>query len=480
MKYHTTALMAHLEALLLSICGPAFMLFNDGAKLSELRDELATLSQQAQNIQARADAEKRALSDEESKEIEGIFARFEYVEAEIERREQIEANAARLKLPAGRVTDPNDAGDTNGGAKPGVRPKAHREPRDPADVGKHGFRSFGEFAQAVKSSVRSTPGGVDPRLVANAPTTASTEGTGADGGWAVPPDFRSSIIVKVMGEESLVARTDRQTSSSNSLTLPIDETSPWQTSGGIQAAWENELAQANQSKLALSQVTLRLNKLTALIPVTEELMEDASALTSYIATKTPQKFDFKLQDAILNGTGAGQPTGILASNALVTVAKESGQAADTIVFANIVNMWARMYAPCRRNAVWLINQDIEPQLLSMAFPGTGTAVPVYLPPGGLSGQPYGSLMGRPVIPVQACDTLGDLGDIVLADLTQYMTVTKTQGLRQDVSMHLWFDYDTLAFRFILRFAGMPWWNAAITPKNSANTLSCFVTLAARS
>lgn len=131
--------------------------------------------------------------------------------------------------------------------------------------------------------------------------------------------------------------------------------------------------------------------------------------------------------------------------------------------------------------MWLINQDIEPQLLTLAFPTTVTtaAVPVYLPPGGLSASPYGMLMGRPVIPTEACQTLGDAGDIILTDLTQYLTAVKTSGIRQDVSMHLWFDYDMTAFRFVMRVAGQPWWGSAISPKNGSATRSCVVSLAAR-
>jgi HK97 family phage major capsid protein len=85
-------------------------------------------------------------------------------------------------------------------------------------------------------------------------------------------------------------------------------------------------------------------------------------------------------------------------------------------------------------------------------------------------------LGRPIIPTQACQTLGDKGDIIFADLSQYMTAVKTGGLRTDVSIHLWFDYDTLAYRFILRIAGQPWWSSSISPKNGSNTLSPFVTL----
>jgi HK97 family phage major capsid protein len=179
---------------------------------------------------------------------------------------------------------------------------------------------------------------------------------------------------------------------------------------------------------------------------------------------------------IIQGVGAGEPLGILNAVSLVSVAKEAGQDADTILAENIQKIYSRMYAPCRRNAVWLINQDIEAQLNGMTI-GVGVGgVPVYMPPGGLSAAPYGTLMGRPVVPTQACETLGDKGDIIFVDLSQYLTAVKAGNIRADVSMHLWFDYDTLAYRFIIRIAGQPWWASYITPRDSSNYLSWAVTL----
>jgi len=277
----------------------------------------------------------------------------------------------------------------------------------------------------------------------------------------------------------LMGRTDQMTTSSNTITFPKDETTPWDSSGGLQAYWDGEGDQLTQSKVALKEETLRLNKLTALVPVTEELLSDAPALDGYLRRRVPEKFDFKCNLAIVQGTGAGQPTGILNSTSLVSIAKGSGQAADTIIFENIVGMYSRMYGPCRQNSVWLVHQDIEPQLYSMGFPTSATAVPVYLPPGGLSAAPYATLMGRPVIPTQACETLGDKGDIIFVDPTQYITVTKSSGIRSDTSIHLWFDYDVMAFRFIFRVAGQPWWNSAISQRDGTNTLSWAITLDAR-
>lgn len=457
---------------------------NDAVTIDTLKQKLVDLNNHANDIQALADGEDRPLTPEESAKIDEIFAEFETVEADLKRRERIAAQASNLAATPGRQTQPDPAGapmQNNTNQQPaGQQPAtAYRNPRDPVVAQQGGFRDFGEFAVAVCRGSRRANASIDPRLVFDAPTSYGNEGVGADGGFAVPPAFKAEIMELIEDEENLLARTDQLTTGSNNLTLPTDETTPWQTSGGIQAYWEGEGNQLTQSKPDLKSNTHRLKKLTALVPMTEELLEDASAMDSYLRRKVPSKMDFKITNAIINGTGSGQPLGFRNSGALIQVAKESGQTADTVVYENIVKMWSRMYGPSRRNAIWLINQDIEPQLDTMSFEGTSSSVPVYLPPGGVADAPYGRLKGRPVIPTQAAKTLGDEGDIMLVDLKQYMSLIKTGGMRSDVSMHLYFDYDMMAFRFILRIDGQPYLSAPIDPLNGTSTLSPFVSLAAR-
>lgn len=456
--------------------------------IEDLQMNLLDIQEQIETIQARADVEKRDFTDDEQTEVNRLFSQFEKTEGEVDRRRRIEAQKAKLSVGAGRRTEPSPAAsgdmqDSNRGQGAGRRAAATYND-NPAERGKWGFKSFGEFSMAVKMAARG--GSPDPRLIVNAPSTYGSEGIGTDGGFAVPPDFRKDIMTKVAADDSLLGMTDKMTSDSNTLVIPVDETTPWQTSGGVQAYWEGEGGQFTQSKPSLQNLSIRLNKLTALVPVTEELLDDASAMDTYLKRKAPEKIDFKVTDAILNGNGVGMPLGILNSPCLVSIAKETSQVADTIVAENLIKMWARCYGKSRGKAVWLYNQDIETQIMQAAIKIKNVAgtenvggFPVFIPAGGLSSTPYATLFGRPMIPSEACQTLGDKGDLILADMSQYLTAVKTQGLRQEVSIHLWFDYDVVAYKFVLRVAGQPWFSAPITPKNSSNTLSPFVSLDAR-
>lgn len=454
--------------------------------LEELRNKLIGINTKSQDIIQAAQADSRDLTEEENDQLEALDTEYKRIDRQIKNIERAQDRVSDAAQPRGRVTDPNDIIPSD--APDAMSRAANQSPANRARIEflespevrrNNGFRSLGEFATVVRHACN-RGGSVDPRLLRNAPTTTSTEGVGADGGFLVPPDYRKSIMEQVMGEASLLGRTDQWRTNSNMIVVPADETTPWQSSGGVQVYWESEVGQKSQSKVALKQKTMRLNKLTALCPVSDELLEDSGALDSYLKRKVAEKMNFAINLAFIQGTGVGEPQGILNCGCKIAVAAESGQSADTIVFENIVNMWSRMYGPSRPNAVWLINQDIEPQLYTMSFEGTSSSVPAYLPANGLAGSPYSTLMGKPIIPTQACETLGDAGDIILADMSQYWTGIKTSGMKTDVSIHLWFDYDTTAYRFVIRIGGQCWFSSAISGRDTGtSTMSSFITLAAR-
>jgi len=458
--------------------------------LPELRERLAQLNSQAHEIYAAAEGEKRDLSVEETEKVDAILAGSDRTKADIDRLEKLASQTDLLTRPAGRKTAP-EAPAAPGRAEEGddwPRRRPGRPDSNPYALERDGgFRSLGNFALAVRTAV--TSGFLEPRLQKlAAAATYGSEGAGGDGGFAVPPEFRSEIMQTVLGEDSLLSRCDQISTQGNTFTQPVDETTPWQTSGGILANWEGEAAAAFQSKPQLQERTVKLNKLRCLVPLTEELLEDAAAMDGYLRRKAPQKIAFKINSAIVAGTGAGMPLGILPCPAKVTVPKESGQLTGTVIAKNVMRMFNRCYAGSRSSSVWLYNPEVEPQLWGMSIPGTdNTGAPVttwgvalYQPPGGLSATPYGTLMGRPCIPTQACSSLSTEGDLILCDLSQYLALLKSgPNPKLDVSMHLWFDQDLTAFKFVVRMGGVPWWSAPAQPAQGSNSYSPFVTLQSR-
>ena len=308
-----------------------------------------------------------------------------------------------------------------------------------------------------------------------------SEGIGADGGFTVMPEFNTQIIDRIY-QNDLWSRTDNYTVTGNNMTfLANAETSRAAGSrhGGLRGYWIAEGATITDTKPTFREISLKLVKLGVVVYLTEELLSDSGvALEQYVARKAAEEFNFLIGDSLVNGTGAGQPLGILTAPSLLSVAKETGQAATTLVSENILKMYARFFAPNLAGAIWLHNQDIGPQLNMMSLAvGTGGQL-TYTPPGGLSASPYATLLGRPMIPTEFSATLGTQGDILLADLGQILSISKG-GVAQAVSTHIEFLTDQTALRFTMRLNARPWESAAITQFKGTNTQSSFVAVDTR-
>ena len=358
---------------------------------------------------------------------------------------------------------------------------AHAQVIDRVSQRQNGFRDFGDFLMTVRtSSARENQGRPDPRLVMNSgPGVLGSESVGADGGFAVPPGFVGEVVRKILQSNSLLLATDARTTQSNSLSIPKDETTPWQTSGGIQAYWDGEDVQESQSKPQLTSATLKTNKLTALVPITDELADDSNALVEHVSSKAPDRIAFAVESAIIAGIGGTRPKGILTSAGTIVVSEESGQTAGTIVAQNVVKLWNRVLPGARRNGTWMCHPDADLQLQQLVFSGSAgnvtASAPLYQAPTAIF--PNGSILGRPIFFSETCSAVGTVGDIIFGDLSAYLTVTKM--LRSDVSIHLWFDYDMTAYRFILRIGGQPWTDALVPSLKGGVSRGFFATLAAR-
>ena len=272
------------------------------------------------------------------------------------------------------------------------------------------------------------------------------------------------------------------TASNRLLVNAVDEDSRADGSrwGGVSSFWLGESGTFTPSQPKFRQMELIAKKLIVLTYATDEQLVDGPAFASYVDKVVPLELAFRVDDAIYNGTGAGMPSGFMNSGALITVAKAGTDSGKVISNTDIFAMWKQMWAPSRKNAAWLINQDVEDQLWNLTR-GSGTAVELlYHAPGdkGSFGN-YGGMMGAPVIPVEYAATLGTPGDITLVDLTQYY-LARRSGVQMDTSIHVQFLTDQMAFRWKLRIDGQSAWKKPLTPKNSAVTLSPFLALATRS
>ena len=435
--------------------------------IEQLRAKLKAAREKAAAIDALATTEDRALTEAEETEFNAAMSEFDSINAQLDRALRLETSSVALEASAGRQTLRRNGEDPDAEIS-GGDDLADGDPT-------HGFRDYGDFCQAV---VRYTvnAGEIDERLRidAAAATTFANEGVGSDGGFLVPPLHGQRIYELSLEQSPILPMTDNIPVSGNSITFPKDETTPW-GSNGVRARWAAEGSAGTADKPVVGTTNLRLHKLISLVPMSDEIIEDVSALGAYVAGKTAKSIGWKSNDAFINGTGAGQPLGILNSGALVSVAKESGQAADTFLVDNVAKMYARMLPGGFANSVWMINNDVFPELITMVLNNQ----PIFTAPGGIPSAPNGMLLGRPIIISQHCLTVGDKGDVYFADWKEYVTITKASGVVTATSIHLYFDAAQTAFRATFRVDGRPWLDASVTPANGSNNLSAFVSLDAR-
>lgn len=343
----------------------------------------------------------------------------------------------------------------------------------------HGFKALGEFASAVRAA-SSQGGHVDERLINRglspeaAPTNVHREA--GDEGYMVPPAMAAGIWDVVDGDtDTLVNEVDDEPTERNAVTHMRDETTPY-GSTGVEARWRSEASKMTPSEMEEKESLVKLNELYAFVNASEELLEDTPRLESRLTKKAGEAIVWKANEGIYNGSGVGQPLGFRNSAAMVTVAKESGQAADTVVAMNIAKMYARMMASGMARAQWRVNQDVLPQLMTMTINDNLIWTP---PASGFTNAPGGVLLGRPVRFTEHAETVGDAGDVMFVDPKGYYSPRKRNGVKFDESIHLFFDYNVKSFRWTFRMGGQPHLSKPVSPNKGTATRSHFIQLAAR-
>jgi len=369
-----------------------------------------------------------------------------------------------------------------------------KKPKDtkiiPSDDGdKNPWSALSEFAKAVAVAEISHGRTVDKRLVpAPVEKTVGTPSLSESGteGYLIPLEYRTEILELTEKENEILKRCMKIPMERNAVQIPylsgFDE-SGGLVCGGIEWKWLDELAVKTPTKPEFGKIELRLKKVAGFAHASDELLEDSPVSMENILKKGFAKgLNFQLNNVFLRGSGAGQPLGILNATCLVSITQETGQGAATILFENIVKMFARFYADS--GGVWMANRNVLPQLCTMCSPVGTAGIPVYMPANGAAGKPYDSLMGLPIVWNKHCSTLGTVGDIVLCDWSQYLVGQKKgagAGVQFASSIHLKFDYDQMTFRLTFRVDGQPWWPSALTPPQAtSDTLSPFVALETRS
>lgn len=470
--------------------------------LNELREQEADELAAVDNIlelcvkDNRVDSEGKAMPNpEETKRIKTSLARVKDFRAQIDNIEEARAlleeqeNARERQRQSAKdaaLRPAETPDDERPGRSADDRPRAPATARDKDKERKFNFRHIGEQLLAIQQAKSSNFRVIDPRLKIGAATGASSY-LGEDGAFLLAPEFAEGVWSGIMRDEplNLIARCRQMQLSRNSVKVNADaETSEADGSrhGGVRGYWLEEGGTMTASRPKFRQMEIRPKKLGILTYATEELLEDATALGSWYDMVALDELNYMSNRAIVRGTGAGQPLGILNSGGITSVGVETGQtSANPLLPANIDKIYSRLNPDALMGAVWLINPGLRPYLDGLNQEvGTG-GVPVYRPPGGVNESPFGTIKGLPLLPCKWCSAYNTQGDIILANLQGYLVATRG-GVRQDDSIHVAFTTDEIAFRWIFRIDGQPMRASPVTHEFAASgeTFADFVLLDTRS
>lgn len=353
-----------------------------------------------------------------------------------------------------------------------------------ADDSMGGFESSAEYLTAVRRG--SARGAVaDERLLKmnrkfeyGEKSEGINESVDSEGGFLVPDEYRATLWEKTYEAETFVNKIFRLPVSGTTIKVPfLKENSRVDGSrhGGIRVYRTAEGVQKTKSQPSFGKLGLTVTGQAGLCYMTDEILSDSAISIEPLVNKLfAEAFAFALKRDVIRGTGAGEPLGILNSPCLVT---KQRAVASQIAAADVVGLYARLYAPSVQNAVWLYNVDTLEQLTKMYLAtGSNAGQLIWNPRGGWAGKPNDTIFGIPAFSSEICSTLGTEGDLILSDFTQYILAEKAGGVKAASSIHLRFDYDEVAYRFVLRNDGNAWWNAPLTPYQGTVTQSPFLTL----
>jgi len=440
-------------------------------KILKLQEREVALTKSMRGLLDKAEAENRDLTTEEQTAYDAAKNERAQVGAQLAREREVR----EYERSTAQHVYESPAGPTTGNPRPAF-----------LDDPQKGFKTSREFFRAVLDA--SLQGSTrDERLLHLAAsrnrawmTAGSDEhGTYSDpyGGFLVPSGFMPNLLQVQAEVDPTAGRTTSIPMTSPKVSIPArtDKTHTSSVTGGLVVYRRSETQAVTASRMAVEQVELAATPLMGLSYATEELIADSAiSFVALLQQGFRDEFAAKILLEKISGTGVGQMEGVLNAPCAVGVTKETGQDADSIVYENVVKMRARCWR--YQDAIWLYNHDCLPQLMQLVMQIGTSGVPMWQT-SAREGEPD-MLLGRPAFPTEFCPTVGDAGDILLGNWSQYLEGT-LQGLESAESMHVRFEYNERTFRFLMRNDGRCWWRSYLTPKKSSATLSPFVYLNAR-
>ena len=276
-------------------------------------------------------------------------------------------------------------------------------------------------------------------------------GTDSEGGYLVPDEYESTLIEKLHDENIIRQYATVIKSSNGDKKIPV-------VAGYGEATWTDEEAAYTESDDSFGVITLGAHKLTSIIKVSEELLNDSVFdLEQYISKEFVRRMAAAEENAFINGTGTGRPTGILQT-------AETGKttaAAAAITADEVIDLYHSLRSPYRKNAVFIAN-DSTVKAIRQLKDSNG----MYLwQPGLKEGQPD-TLIGNRIISSAYMPEIGAGKKPILFGDISYYWIADRQGRTFQRLNELYAATGQVGFRTFQRVDGK------LTLAETVKTLTC--------
>jgi len=326
------------------------------------------------------------------------------------------------------------------------------------------FKGLGHFMVDVRNSRNRLTPALDRYATSYKAISGMGVSVDSDGGFIAPATLSNTIMEKSL-EGSFLQRCFTLPCVGPILRLPavVDNTRSGATTmfGGITCSYVPEGgAYPAAGKVQTEMIEFKPIKLVAKAAITEELLEDNAISAEALVNKcVPEAIRYVRERKVLWGTGAGEPLGAFGlydgtNTRCAAAITRSG--ANAIAAVDVFGLVARAYG------------SMDKYLFMANKPATYAVIrqlPLSQPGPQGSSISQGWVQTLDGVPVQwsehMANDIGTRGDIVLADWSQYVLVTKG-GVRSKISLELRFDYGENVYVFIIREDGAPWWRSALT------------------
>ncbi len=424
-------------------------------------------------VQADNGGTGRPMNEEENQKFDALRTEYGALGqsiANFEFSEQVEVEQAR---PQARVVAPPMTASATAAPIPGATTATHPITGTVVAHGyeNHGFKKgIGEYLLAVRNVI--TSGRVDPRLMVNAVTTWAGETVGADGGYALPPQFVQGIMSLVMPGDSFCRALNPIPTQSDIITVPVDEDAPWATTA-VTAAKTAEGSAIAASKVAVKPVKVVMYGIKALVNVDEKSLRDMAFLAAYVTRKMGEKIRWKCENYCVNGTGENEPTGFLNAPGRFAVTAASGTSTATNLSAFDIGLMEAT-ALAGPGGFWVAHPLIKAQLRTLT---SGSAGFPLMQSDFRNGQTIDTLLGYPYYTSEACKAYGTEGDLIFVKPDGYFLAFEAAGVQNATTIAFAFDQNLQSFRSTLYMGGAPSLSAAVLRADGTSYASNIVTLA---